>query len=115
MGKYDYYGKISSICLENEIEVLEDLKDTNLESLDINILEALYENALGDETVPVSVLRDIERELDERSERNQAEEDFYKEDPEDLEEDLDEDFEEEDLDQDFEEEDIDEEDFDDKW
>jgi len=103
MGKYDYYGKISSICLENEIEVLEDLKDTNLESLDMDILEALYENALGDETVPVSVLRDIERELDERSEQY-LEEDF---DEEDLEA---ENLEEEDLDEeDFEEEECDEE------
>jgi uncharacterized protein YjbI with pentapeptide repeats len=114
MGKFDYYGKISSICLENEIEVLEDLKDTDLESLDVDILEALYENALGDETVPVSVLRDIERELDERSEQY-LEEDFDEEDPE--EEDLEaENLEEEDFEaENLVEEDFDEEDFDEEW
>ena len=109
MGKFDYYGKITSICLENEIEVVEDLKDTDLESLDTDILEALYENALGDETVPVSVLRDIERELDERSElyldENFDEEDFVEEDLE--EEDLEE--------EDFSEENDEEENIDEEW
>lgn len=110
MGKYDYYGKISSICLENEIEVLEDLKDTDLESLDMDILEALYENALGDETVPVSVLRDIERELDERSDQYLEEEDPEEEDLEA------ENLEEEDLDEeDFDEEDFEEEECDEEW
>jgi hypothetical protein len=91
--------------LENEIEVLEDLDDTNLESLNVDVLEALWENALGDETVPVSILRDIERELDERSEQYLDEEDP---DEEDLEvKPLD--------DEELDEEDFDEEDFDDKW